>query len=186
MTMRTTTPSSGKQPPILVFSAGLAVLLLVADYFTGPFIQFPITYLVPIALVAWFNGRGWGLLFALVMPLVRFGFNMALWQAPWTAADAGINALIRIGVLSAFAVLVDRTARQTRQLEKRVDVLEGMLPICSICKRIKDPGDQWQPLEKYITERSDTAFSHGLCPSCLKEHYAEWAEPGDPSAASKR
>ena len=35
----------------------VSVLLLIADYFSGPFIQFPISYLIPVAFLSWFNGR---------------------------------------------------------------------------------------------------------------------------------
>ncbi len=156
---------------ILLYSAGLSILLLIADYFAGPFIQFPITYLIPIALVSWFTGRRWGLLFAVAMPLVRLFFNLVLWSIPWTFVEAGTNALIRIVVLSSFVVLIDRTANQTRKLETQVDMLEGLLPICSFCKKIRDKNNQWQVLEQYITDRSDATFSHGICPECTKEHY---------------
>jgi hypothetical protein len=156
---------------ILIYSAGISVLLLIADYFSGPFIQFPITYLIPISIVSWFNGRRWGLLFAIAMPLVQLFYNLVLWSIPWTFVEASTNALIRIVVLSSFVVLIDRTANQTRKLEIHVDMLEGLLPICSFCKKIRDKDNQWQRLENYITERSDATFSHGICPDCLKEHY---------------
>gem|GEM_PF-2572824 len=41
----------------LFYWSGLSVLLLIADYFSGPFIQFPITYLIPVALSSWYKGR---------------------------------------------------------------------------------------------------------------------------------
>lgn len=48
--------------------------------------------------------------------------------------------------------------------------LKGLLSICSYCKRIRDAEENWQPIESYISNRSDARFSHGICPSCLKEH----------------
>ncbi len=160
---------SFKGPVILYYISGLSILLLIADYFSGPFIQFPITYLIPVALVSWFNGRRWGLLFAAAMPLFRFYFNIALWTVPWTILDASINALIRIVVLSSFALIIDRTADQTRQLSRQVSLLEGLLPICSYCKKIRDQNEEWQVLEKYIMERTPATFTHGICPDCLRE-----------------
>ncbi len=62
--------------------------------------------------------------------------------------------------------------------------LEGLLPICSYCRKIrqdggdpKDPHD-WQPLEAYISEHSQADFTHSICPECLKEIYPEGRGPG--------
>lgn len=69
-----------------------------------------------------------------------------------------------VSVLACFVALL------TRRLLKRVKSLEGLLPICSICKKIR-VNEKWVPVEQYIGERSDADFSHGLCPDCLREHY---------------
>jgi hypothetical protein len=105
--------------------------------------------------------------------MIRLLYNLAFWSIPWTFIEASTNALIRIVVLSSFVVLIDRTANQSRKLSAHVDLLEGMLPICSFCKRIRDKNNQWQILEKYITDRSDASFTHGVCPDCMKEHYGD-------------
>jgi len=47
--------------------------------------------------------------------------------------------------------------------------LQGLLPICSYCKRICDDQKFWQPIEVYITEHSDAEFSHGVCPECREK-----------------
>jgi hypothetical protein len=155
----------------LFYWFGLSILLAIADYYSGPYIQFPITYLIPVALASWYNGRWWGLVFAVVLPLVRFGFNLAAWTIPWTTAEASINALIRIAVLSSFALIIDRTAIQTRALSKHVEMLEGLLPICSYCKNIRDEREEWQPIERYIQARTPAKFTHGICPDCVRKHF---------------
>ncbi len=162
-----------RNPMFFLYSVGISGLILIADYFSGPFIQFPITYLIPVAFTAWYNGRGWGLVFAFLLPLVRLYYNAALWSAPWSISDATINALIRIIVFSSFAVILDRTARQTIELSKQVSMLEGLLPICSYCKKIRDRNDEWESLEKYIMDRSTAKFSHGICPDCFQKHFGE-------------
>ena len=53
----------------------------------------------------------------------------------------------------------------------RIKRLEGIIPICMYCKKIRDDGDLWQQLEKYITENSDAVFSHGICPDCFAQHF---------------
>ncbi|MBL7996520.1 hypothetical protein JNM05_14230 [bacterium] len=161
-------------PYVPLFSIGISVILLVADYFAGPFIQFPITYLVPISLASWYSGRHWGLTFAITLPLVRLFFNIALWTIPWTFVEATINCIIRITVFSLLAILIDRTASQSRELTQEVEILSGLLPICSFCKKIRDDKQQWQPIESYISKRSEASFSHGLCPDCAEKHYGKY------------
>jgi hypothetical protein len=51
----------------------------------------------------------------------------------------------------------------------RVKQLEGIIPICAYCKKIRDDQDGWQGLEKYFTEHSEARFSHGICPACFEE-----------------
>lgn len=64
----------------------------------------------------------------------------------------------------------------------RIRTLEGILPICSHCKKIRKPNadpremSSWEPLEVYITERTRSSFSHGLCPECMLKLYPELYE----------
>jgi hypothetical protein len=51
----------------------------------------------------------------------------------------------------------------------RVKQLEGIIPICMYCKKIRDDHNSWQQLENYITEHSEALFSHGVCPACAEE-----------------
>ena len=51
--------------------------------------------------------------------------------------------------------------------------LQGILPICSYCKRIRDDQDYWQQVEAYISSHSSVLFTHGICPTCYIEHFEE-------------
>ena len=55
----------------------------------------------------------------------------------------------------------------------RIKDLEGLLSICMTCKKIRTESNTWDQLEKYISERSDAVFSHGICPECLKRAVKE-------------
>jgi GAF domain-containing protein len=44
--------------------------------------------------------------------------------------------------------------------------LQGMLPICSYCKKIRNDENSWEQMESYISEHSHATFSHGICPDC--------------------
>jgi hypothetical protein len=49
--------------------------------------------------------------------------------------------------------------------------LKGLLPICSVCKKIRDDKGYWNQIEGYIQKHSDAQFSHGICPDCSKKYY---------------
>ncbi len=55
----------------------------------------------------------------------------------------------------------------------RIKRLEGVIPICAYCKKIREEDRSWQQLEQYISEHSEALFSHGICPECLKKHFPE-------------
>lgn len=62
--------------------------------------------------------------------------------------------------------LADRVAELETALAN-VRQLQGLLPICAYCKRIRDDKNYWNQVETYLEEHADVQFSHGICPSCL-------------------
>lgn len=60
-----------------------------------------------------------------------------------------------------------------------VETLHGLLPICAYCQRIRDDDGYWNRVEKFIQDRFETTFSHGICPTCLEEHFPD--VPTDPA-----
>ena len=55
-------------------------------------------------------------------------------------------------------------------LREELSALEGLLPICSYCKRIRDADGAYGSLEGYIEQRSGAEFTHGICPDCYEKH----------------
>ncbi|HKW28365.1 MAG TPA: hypothetical protein VJT54_03450 [Verrucomicrobiae bacterium] len=156
------------QQPVTSF--GLAALCLALDFSTEPYITFPITFIIPVAIAAWFCRSPYAYSLAIIQPLVRLSFT-CLRHSPGNINDLIANSGIRVIVLVLLAYLISRTARQTRELARRVNLLEGILPICSLCKKIRDERGDWQPVEIYVSNRTDALFSHSLCPDCLKRDY---------------
>jgi sigma-B regulation protein RsbU (phosphoserine phosphatase) len=79
-----------------------------------------------------------------------------------------LRARIQVGV--RVLTLQERLADRVNELETAVSTvkrLQGLIPICSYCKRIRSDGNDWEQLESYISEHSDAQFSHGICPPCL-------------------
>jgi RNase P subunit RPR2 len=53
-------------------------------------------------------------------------------------------------------------------LQDRVKRLEGILPTCMYCKKIRDERSRWVNIEQYISQRTEASFSHGVCPNCYE------------------
>lgn len=70
-----------------------------------------------------------------------------------------------------------RVSRKLAAALTDLDFLEGMLPICSHCKGIRDDSGYWTRLEQYIEERSPVTFSHGICPDCFRTHHPHLVGP---------
>jgi PAS domain S-box-containing protein len=56
---------------------------------------------------------------------------------------------------------------------EKVKILQGLLPICANCKKIRDERGVWQPFETYIVAKSEAHFTHGVCPDCMARLYPE-------------
>ena len=63
-----------------------------------------------------------------------------------------------------------RVAARVLGLQKEVRQLEGLLPICAYCKKIRDEHEHWCQVEEYVAHRTEATFSHGICPDCYERH----------------
>jgi hypothetical protein len=57
------------------------------------------------------------------------------------------------------------------KLLRQIKLLEGFIPICANCNKIRNDRDQWEAIEEYITQNSLAKFSHSICPDCCKKLY---------------
>lgn len=87
----------------------------------------------------------------------------------------GILALVT-GVL---LLLLEVYIRRLERALDNIKTLEGMLPICSSCKKIRTPDNEWHVIETYIRERTDATFTHGICPDCSLRLYGQTFTPHD-------
>jgi CheY-like chemotaxis protein len=86
------------------------------------------------------------------------------------AMDAGVDDFITKPVDPDELGARLRVAERILGLREELHALEGLLPICSYCKRIRDQQEHWSRLESYIEQRSRAEFSHGVCPDCYAKH----------------
>ena len=147
----------------------LAVGILGLDYLSGPLLQFPILFVLPVVLATWGDGRAWGVAVAIGLPLARLTFA-AQWWAPELLPLEILDHAIDMMILTGFALVAHRYILQ----ERKIRVLQGLLPICAFCKRIRTDDEHWHQLERFITDNSEAKFSHTFCPECGERHYHEF------------
>jgi len=78
----------------------------------------------------------------------------------------------RINVGKRVLTLQKRLSTRVAELEwalAQIKQLQGLLPICSYCKRIRDDDHYWQCVEDYLSNHTDIQFTHGICPKCYEK-----------------
>jgi hypothetical protein len=102
------------------------------------------------------------------------------YQARWFYLLSLLVAILLVG--AAYVLRIKHLKARERELQKRVDealakvnILSGLLPICSNCKKVRDDKGYWSQIEVYIREHSDTKISHGICPDCVRLLYPQYA-----------
>lgn len=60
-----------------------------------------------------------------------------------------------------------------RQALEEIKTLQGILPICSFCKKIRDDKGEWEQVDVYIHKKADAQFSHSICPDCMQKYYPD-------------
>ncbi|MEP6706770.1 MAG: response regulator [Pyrinomonadaceae bacterium] len=86
---------------------------------------------------------------------------------------------VRVGVGMQMLTLEKALAERVAELEaalSQVKQLQGILPICSYCKKVRDDQNYWQKVENYISDHADVQFSHGICPDCYEHVIREFEE----------
>ena len=139
------------------------------------FLMVPIRFPLQ-AIPAWILTLGslWQVLFVMnldpasfrsVMVVLIFGNVFGAWTAwRWHIDRRG-----------RFAQLVEEKhlREALEQQRERGRILEGLLPICSTCKSIRDDEGYWQKLEQYLSERTNAVLTHGICPDCEQAVYSD-------------
>lgn len=145
---------------------GLAILLL--DMLASDFLLFPILFVIPVALSAWFCNARLAYALAVLLPLGRLLTDEFV-HHPSPFVYFAANCAIRMAVLVLLALLVSRTARQTRELENRVNAL---VTVCAWSRTVEYEGE-WISFEKYLLKRFNVNTSHGISPSEARKLFSE-------------
>ena len=89
------------------------------------------------------------------------------------AASLGALFFILTFIFGTLLYFMRQSTKTIYSRTQELRVLSGLLPICSFCKKIRNKEGDWELLERYITARSESKFTHGLCPECRDKHYPE-------------
>jgi hypothetical protein len=101
----------------------------------------------------------------LVVPLQWYWTFYPAWNDfAWFLEVLGLSTGLLVLVLNQQHAALMTTMMTLRRLQ-------GLLPICASCKRIRDDAGYWKEIEIYIHEHSEAEFSHGLCPECAARLY---------------
>jgi PAS domain S-box-containing protein len=96
-------------------------------------------------------------------------YRWFLWNAAPDAAGRVIYSVARdITTKKQAEEERDQLVRDLQAALAEVKTLQAILPICSFCKKVRDDENYWQTVESYIARRTNTQFSHSICPSCYK------------------
>lgn len=104
------------------------------------------------------------------------GYDECQREREWSSAE--IDALKTAADTLGVAVERARLDEQRRQLQEHLQdalakVLSGYLPICAVCKKIRDEANQWRPVDSFIRDHSELVLSHGICPDCVEKYYSK-------------
>ena len=54
--------------------------------------------------------------------------------------------------------------------------LADLLPVCSICKKVRDDSQYWQSVEKHFKKTLKLDSTHDICPECMLKLYMDRQE----------
>ncbi len=111
---------------------------------------------------------------------------------PFDREDLRARVNVSLRVLALQQALAERV-RDLEQALQRMHQLQGLLPICCYCKRIRDDSNYWQQVEEYLSACSGAQFSHGICPQCfetvvkdqLRAHQLQTEPSAEPTEPAK-
>ncbi|HUI90714.1 MAG TPA: hypothetical protein VLX68_00565 [Chitinivibrionales bacterium] len=149
------------------------------DYITGYEFYFFVFYFIPISIAAWYVGPASSVVASFLSALTWFAADYYTGHtyshhllAVWNTLILLTSFVIMGWTLARLRELYGREHRGRQELERamsEVKVLEGILPICASCKKIRNDKGEWQKLETYLGQKTNAEFTHGLCPECARK-----------------
>jgi len=89
---------------------------------------------------------------------------------PFTSEELRARVQAGARIIKLQMALADRV-KELQEALQQVKTLQGILPICMFCKKIRNDQNYWQQVESYLSQHSQAEFTHGLCPECLEKYF---------------
>ncbi len=165
---------------LILVAVAVVPMIAYVDYLAKDESTFAAFYIWPVLVVAWLAGRRAGIamsVFACVADVITDWAIPQVERWPLYVGHMGSRFIVYfVGALLAAATsetLRERMALVAELERALVEVrrLEGLLPICAWCKRIREGSEasgDWKPIEQYMAQHSQATFTHGICPDCTR------------------
>lgn len=95
---------------------------------------------------------------------------------PRSLSDAQIKTLEALARQVVMQLELQRTSAQLAEALEQIKLMEGLIPICSYCKNIRNDAGFWSTVEKFIQHHSNVEFSHGVCDRCMRQYFPDVAK----------
>ena len=164
--------------PAVIFLTAVAVLAVVVmvDALTPYELGFSAFYVLPVLIATWGVGTARGLGFALLSACCWYSLDLTsgrpLTHEFYRIWDT-LNHLLSYSLVAVVTGRLKLALQRKQALRENLDLtlrnvkeLEGLLPVCAWCKKVRNDEGYWQELETYLGPRIKAAFSHGICPEC--------------------
>jgi len=89
---------------------------------------------------------------------------------PFESEELRARVQAGVRIIKLQMALADRV-KELQEALQQIKTLQGILPICMFCKKIRNDGNYWQQVETYVSQHSKAEFTHGLCPECLEKYF---------------
>lgn len=142
-----------------IFLILLGLLIVAVDVWTGPWLQFPVLFIFPIAIAAGNRDRTLSLALSVGLPLARLA-TMDFVEFGIHPSYLILNTFIRIVVLVLLSFFIFRSAIHAYELSEQV---RNFVTICSWSKSVELDGE-WLTFEEYLSKRFGITATHGICP----------------------
>ncbi|TFB11888.1 hypothetical protein E3V33_06035 [Candidatus Marinimicrobia bacterium MT.SAG.4] len=141
-------------------------------------------YIALVALSIWSPQKRFTQIIAVISTiLIILGFLFSPTGNFWVAVLNRFLAIAALWVTSILLLIWRKTEEDRKQLsaelsnsQEEVKVLSHLLPICANCKKIRDDEGNWNQVDEYLRDHSESLISHGICPDCIEELYPDLKE----------
>jgi len=108
---------------------------------------------------------------------IRGGISFDIPLRPYYDSEAKTRNIIILSHIFLWLIVswgIFVFSKKQKEALDKIRILQGFIPICASCKKIRDDKGFWNQMEAYISNHSEAEFSHGICPECQKKLYPEF------------